>query len=59
MVVLIAIAIGVIFVACGVCGHFCSVYLKRQQVAFQKKEKAQKKIREKLRLELGLQSGSQ
>ena len=59
MVVLIAIAIGMVYVACGVCGHFRSVYLKRQQVALPKKEKAEKKIRDKLRLKLGLQSASQ
>ena len=55
VVVLIAIVIGMIYVACGVCGHFRSIYLKRQQLALQKKEKAEKKIRDKLRLELALQ----
>ena len=46
-------------IAIGLCGHFRSVYLKRQQVAFLKKEKAEKKIRDKLILEIGLQSGRQ
>ena len=46
-------------IAIGLCGHFRSVYLKRQQVALPKNEKAEKKIHDKLRLKLGLQSGSQ
>ena len=45
-----------VYVACGACGHFRTVFLKRQQASLLKKEKAEKHIRDKLILEIGLQN---
>ena len=41
VVVLIAIAVFLIYVACGVTGHFKAVYLKRNQASLLKKQKAE------------------
>ena len=45
-----------VYVACGVCGHFLAVFLKRKQASLLKKERAEKQTRDKLILELGLQN---
>ena len=40
VIVLIAIAVFSIYVACGVTGHFCAVFLKIKQASLLKKDKA-------------------
>ena len=45
-----------VYFACGVCGHFRAVFLKRKQVSLLKKERAGKQTRDKLIQELGVQN---
>ena len=54
VVSLIAITIFMVYVPCGICRHFCAVFLKRKQTSMLKKEWAEKQTRDKLILELGI-----
>ena len=56
VIVLIAIAVFSIYVACRVTGHFCAIFLKSKQASLLKREKAAQQARDKLILELGLQN---
>ena len=56
VIVLIAIAVFMVYVACGIYGHFHAVFLKRKQVSLLKKERAGKQTRDKLIQELGVQN---
>ena len=48
ILVLIAISIFLVYVACGICTHFCAVFLKRKQANLLKNERTEKQARHNL-----------